>query len=399
MQIIYNNSPISPTISPNSSIYHLLLKSLETIQEPWQNLDNFYITSLEGHPLANSTPIQNDTYFLKRKCKGSSSLAKPGNSLIINIIGGLLFGFITVFYYNFYLYKVLVKIPENLQLKLDNYTSIRMTQGMSQQGGDTNMAVVAKKWWEDFKASMQDNNIKLCLCNMCSVIPEVVIKKNDSSWISTISFTIFALFIFMIIMPLMLNSTTTRICGKPGTSSVILPLIFLIIPFVLAFVSPYLLMGLDFLAKKIKKTDQSILGNYKVFITNIFLFILMFVYIILNRKGLTVIMGVMVLIGFIIFIMLKKSGIEDYLGIVNTFISNNVTNTQPVNPELEGQCGFKLAANFVPNFGKPNGIRNSPWCWMRYSIFGDILFGLLLAAIGFGLMILVYTVQVKNVCI
>ena len=118
MKLYFNNKEYFFN-NKNISSYHLLLKSLEKIGEKWQNIDNYYITTAEGFPMKPSQVIEeNRSYYLKRRVRGSNSLYEKGNSYVITILGSIFFGILSIVYYNFYLRKILIQIPEDIKIQL-----------------------------------------------------------------------------------------------------------------------------------------------------------------------------------------------------------------------------------------------------------------------------------------
>lgn len=433
MKIIFNSKNVFID-QDNISAYHCKLLCMKKLKIHQRNFSSVYLASNEGFPLNNSSIMEKEKiYHLKNRLPGSSGLYKMGNSLAITIIGGILFGVMTSFYYSKYLSKIILVIPQPLQdqllnnffskqsLQPSNKTEMsgggikntlsafksKITSSSSDVKGKLSQSISSTKqklenfgdflkyYLFKFFGLIKDDQFDFCLCDWRQTCPTVVMKKEQKSVSAILSFTLFATYIFMLLLPLITNAATTISCKKPGFSKLIIPFIFIFIPILIMFIIPHITGGIDLLISKIKKRTMYITRDYNLAVSNVILLILMFVYLAINKKAISGIMWGMLPVALILFAIVKILPIEGILSKISVFISNKITNSEPV-PEEPGSCNIKLTGN-PPT--RPNG--NQPQaqeCFIRYGFILDLLKSTLMTFLGFGLITGVYAAQVRKSC-
>lgn len=398
MKIIFKSKNIFIDKEKISS-YHCILLCLKKLKISPLKINNFYLSSKENIPLKNSDFLsKNKSYNLNYRLKGSSGLYRMGNSLVITILGGILFGFLSIFYYGKYLNKIVVVIPEKLKTQLIENFYAKKGGGIREKFDESLSKTKSKL--QDFGKflkfycidPLKDDKFSLCLCNQYQTCPEIVLKKQQKSPGAILSFIIFATYIFMLLMPLITNAATTISCKKPGFSKLIIPFIFIFLPLVIMIVIPHITKGIDLLISKIKKQEINLVQNFNLAVSNLFLIILMFIYLGFNKKGISPIMWGMIPISLILFSIIKIFPIDNIFSKISIFISNKITNTTEV-PKNQINCNIKLSNNKIPN-----STEEPQECWLRYSVIFDILQTILMSFLGFGLTTAVYAAQVRKNC-
>jgi hypothetical protein len=130
----------------------------------------------------------------------------------------------------------------------------------------------------------------------------------------------------MILAPIFLNSATKISCGKPKMATTFFSIIFIFLPIVICKFIPKIIE----LIERVVKNKNLNLQNYKIAVSNTILLILLIVYMLICRKGLSKIMYGMFAIGLVIFIGFKFiPGISDIIHFFSKFFSNNITTISP----------------------------------------------------------------------
>jgi len=382
MKIIHNNKN-------NISVYHLLALHIH------ENIDNYYLESSSGKILNNDELVkEGENYVIKEKCRGGTALNQSGNSFIITIGSAIIYGIVTIIYYNSYIQNILLpnscneidlKLPK-LQVveipgapKAKNAKNDKKLSNIIQNGGEENNSKMGtfkfllKEYLERFICNIKDNCYEKIETDSFPHRKETVIKNVQTSLGSILSFAIFAVFIFMIMAPLFLNSITKISCGKPKVSSIIFAIIFIFIPLVICKLIPKIILLIECTAKKYGKIIN--IQNYKIAISNTLLLIMLIVYMIISKKGLSKMMYGMFPIALIVFIGIKFiPTIPEIIHGLSKFISNNITNISPpvgdVKPEEAKRYTF------------------------FYTLFEIIFFSL----IGWILYTIAYIGQIKEYC-
>lgn len=431
MKIIYNNNILKLDSTNNISSYHLLLLCLGELNESVENIDKYYLTNLEGHPLNHTSIInKNRTYYLKRKNLGANDLYRKENSKSTATFGGLFFAVVAVIYYNFYYNKLInSNLPEKfegiiksyayssydslLNTKIPEFNVAKYSKVAEQSGmmGGENMST-----WQKIKNflicclnKLSDDNLSICSCFFVGVIPTLTTSKMDNSFAASISSALFYTFIFMILLPMFINSITTRECGNPGNGIVFIALLFLLIPLALTYITP------------IVATKLPSLNRFKLAFSNLLLFVFMIIYLAVNKKGVSGIMWGILPIILLLFFVLKFFKLEKLLDLMSKGLSNFITSQPevPTTGDNERKCDTKITDSFfslntnpatkktILKFNKDKKLSydnkkqdkyNSPDCWMRYTIIFDIVKIILFSMIGYGFFTMVYAAQVKKAC-
>jgi hypothetical protein len=363
MNIIHNNQN-------NISVYHFL--SLHKTE----NIDNYYLESSSGKILSNEDLVKKDEkYIIREKCRGGSSLNESGNSFTITIGSAVIYSIITILYYNYYITNILTgnyctipdyDIPdvdiENISgafgkkgqipgypnsskvipIKVDKNGKISINKNgstsKSQSGGQVinkpqeeeigSFKYIMKEYLKRFICHIKDNCIETVITDSFPYKKQKVIKNTQTSIGSILSFAIFATFIFMLLAPIFLNSATKISCGKPKMSSVIFAIIFILLPIAICKFIPKIITFIECSAKEYGKNIN--LQNYKISISNTILLLLLIVYMLISKKGLSKMMYGMFPIALLVFIGIKFiPTIPNIIHGLSKFFSNNITNISP----------------------------------------------------------------------
>lgn len=328
MKLIHNNKN-------NISAYHLLSLHIH------ENIDDYYLESSCGRIVSNDEHVKKDEkYTIKEKCRGGTSLNQSGNSFIITIGSSIIYGIVTILYYNYYITNILIgRYCDTPNIDMPNSKKIPGAFGVSnnQKGGEEvnndkskmgTFQFLLKEYLKRFICHIKDTCYETLETNSFPHKKETVIKNNQTSLGSILSFAIFAVFIFMIMAPLFLNSITKIACGKPKVSSIIFAIIFIFLPLVICKLIPKIILLIECTAKKYGKVLN--IQNYKIAVSNTLLLFMLIVYMIISKKGLSKIMYGMFPIVFIAFIGIKFiPGIPDIIHGLSKFISNHITNISP----------------------------------------------------------------------
>jgi hypothetical protein len=379
MNIIHNNQN-------NISVYHFLSLYIK------ENIDDYYLENSSGRILSNEDIVENgEKYTIREKCKGGSSLNQSGNSFIITMGSAIIYSIITIMYYNYYITNILIgkycDIPDvnvpNVNLKnisgpfgkkgqipgfpnAKNAIPIKVGQNgtisinkkaikSDQSGGEGENSpppppeeegtfkFIMKEYLKRFICHIKDNCYETFMSDSFPHRKEKVIKNTQMSLGSILSFAIFAVFIFMLMAPLFLNSATKISCGKPKMTSSIFAIIFILLPIAICKFIPKIILFIEDTAKKYGKDIN--LGEYKIAISNTLLLILLIVYMIISKGGLSKMMYAMFPIALLVFIGIKFiPTIPDIIHGLSKFFSNNITTINPpvgdVKPEESKRYTF-----------------------------------------------------------
>ena len=379
MNIIHNNQN-------NISVYHFLCLHIK------ENIDDYYLENSSGRILSNEDIVgKGEKYTIREKCKGGSSLNQSGNSFIITIGSAIIYSIITIIYYNYYITNILIgkycdspdEISLNVNLKnisgpfgkkgqipgfpnsknvipikVDKNGTISLNKNIKQSGGEGENSPIPpppeeeeegtfrflmKEYLKRFICQIKDNCYETFTSDSFPHKKEKLIKNTQTSLGSILSFAIFAVFIFMLMAPLFLNSATKISCGKPKMSSAIFAIIFILLPIAICKFIPKIILFIECTAKKYGKDIN--LGDYKIAVSNTLLLILLIVYMIISKGGLSKMMYGMFPIALLVFIGIKFiPTIPDIIHGLSKWFSNNITNISPpvgdVNPEESKRYTF-----------------------------------------------------------
>jgi hypothetical protein len=377
MNIIHNNQN-------NISVYHFLSLHIK------ENIDDYYLENSSGRILSKEDIVEKgEKYTIREKCKGGSSLNQSGNSFIITIGSSIIYSIITIMYYNYYITNILIgkycDIPDvdipnvnvknisgpfgkkgqipgfpnaknAIPIKVDKNGTISVNKKAIQSGGEGENSptppppeeegtfkFLMKEYLKRFICHIKDNCYETFMSDSFPHKKEKVIKNTQSSLGSILSFAIFAVFIFMLMAPLFLNSATKISCGKPKMTSSIFAIIFILLPIAICKFIPKIILFIECTAKKYGKDIN--LGEYKIAISNTILLILLIVYMIISKGGLSKMMYGMFPIALLVFIGIKFiPTIPDIIHGLSKFFSNNITTINPpvgdVKPEESKRYTF-----------------------------------------------------------
>jgi hypothetical protein len=349
MNIIHNNQN-------NISVYHFLSLHIQ------ENIDDYYLESSSGQILSNEDIVKKDEkYTIKQKCRGGSSLNQSGNSFTITIGSAIIYSIITILYYNYYITNILfgqycngaeINIPnsniqnissafgkkEKITGNLNSNKPNHVNNIKSQSGGELanipqeeeigSFKYIMKEYLKRFICHIKDNCYETIITDSFPYKKEKAIKNTQTSIGSILSFAIFATFIFMLLAPIFLNSATKISCGKPKMSSLIFAIIFILLPIAICKFIPKIILFIECTAKDYGKTIN--LQDYKISISNTILLILLIVFMIISKKGLSKMMYGMFPIALLVFIGIKFiPTIPDIIHGLSKFFSNNITNISP----------------------------------------------------------------------
>lgn len=333
----------------NISVYHFLSLHVQ------ENIDDYYLENSSGRILSNEDIVEKgEKYTIREKCRGGSALNQSGNSFIITMGSAIIYGIVTILYYNYYITNILIgkycdspdEIPGafskqkgGIAIGLNNVT-VNKKENEEEIGS---FKFIMKEYLKSFICRIKDNCYETFITDSFPHKKEKVIKNSQTSLGSILSFAIFAVFIFMLMAPIFLNSATKISCGKPKMTSVIFAIIFIFLPIVICKLIPKIILLIECTAKKYGKVIN--IGNYKIAVSNTILLILLIVYMIISKKGLSKIMYGMFPIALIVFIGIKFiPTISDIIHWLSKFFSNNITNISPPvgdkNPEEAKRYNF-----------------------------------------------------------
>ena len=375
----------------NISAYHFLSLHIR------ENIEDYYLES-SGRILSNDELVkEGEKYTIREKCRGGSSLDQSGNSFIITMGSAIIYGIVTILYYNYYITNILIgkycDIPNIDIPNAENIPSAFAKRNLAKSGGDANInrnAISAsnsanepekigtfkylmKEYLKRFICHIKDNCYETFMSDSFPYKKEKLIKNTQTSLGSILSFAIFAVFIFMLMAPLFLNSATKIACGKPKMSSLIFSLIFIFLPLVICKFIPKIILFIENIAKKNGKVLN--IQNYKIAISNTLLLILLIVYMIISKKGLSKMMYGMFPIALLIFIGIKFiPTIPDIIHGLSKWFSNHITTISP--PVSDD---------------KPEESR-------RYTFFYTVFEIAIFSLIGWILYTIAYIGQVKEYC-
>jgi len=309
MKIIHNNQN-------NISVYHFLSSHIH------ENIEDYYLEDSIGRILTNEDLVKKgEKYTIREKCRGGTSLNKSGNSFVITIGSSIIYGIVTILYYNYYITNILIgkycDSPEK-----NNQSGGTVNVNKPEEIGS--LKYIMKEYLKRFICNIKDTCYETFMSDSFPYRKQKLIKNTQTSLGSILSFGIFAVFIFMIMAPIFLNSATRISCGKPKMTSVIFAIIFIFLPVVICKLIPKIIS----LIEKIFKNKN--IQNYKIAVSNTILLALLIVYMIISKKGLSKIMYGMFPIALILFIGIKFiPGIPDIIHGLSKFFSNNITNISP----------------------------------------------------------------------
>ena len=357
MNIIHNNQN-------NISVYHFLSLHIQ------ENIEDYYVESLSGRILSNEDIVKKDEkYIIREKCRGGSSLNQSGNSFTITIGSAIIYSIITILYYNYYITNILfgqycngaeidipnaniqnissafgkkgqipgfpnsskpihVKVNKNGKISVNNSQSGGELANIPQDEEIGSFKYIMKEYLKRFICQIKDNCYETFVTDSFPHKRENVIKNIQTSIGSILSFAIFATFIFMLLAPIFLNSATKISCGKPKMTSLIFAIIFILLPIAICKFIPKIILFIECIAKNYGK--NIIIQDYKISISNTILLILLIVFMIISKKGLSKMMYGMFPIALIVFIGIKFiPTIPDIIHGLSKFFSNNITNISP----------------------------------------------------------------------
>lgn len=436
MKIIYYNKKIFINKN-NISAYNLILNCLEKIKDKPKNIDHYYLTSLEGHPLKYSQIVkQNETYYLKNRLKGSTNLNNPGNSTPLMIFSGIVFAVVSVSYYWIYTKIILGGVNPILQSKLSSFavTDMKKYKQTKFEGG----AVPANTGKKTFKEkvncvlccigdwidnNLRDTNVGQYFCYTRGMMPYFTTKDDEGSIASTFSSVLFFLYMFMVIISMFSNMATSAACKNPNPGFIILAMVFLAIPIIIAIFIPNITTALDNLMKKLGRCE--VFNKFKLLTANILLLILLFFYMGVNKKGISPALWGMMIPMIIVFTLFHYKipgadfSIDSLISQISTKISNMIVTTTEYNIVPENPNGIKVSpmnnkANPIPPDYSQNEIKNKKIpmketreglylrnireCFDRFELFFFIIKSILFTLIGASAMSFVFGSQLRTAC-
>jgi hypothetical protein len=387
MKIIHNNQN-------NISVYHFLSLHIR------ENIDDYYLESSSGRILSNEDIVEEgEKYIIREKCRGGSSLNQSGNSFTITIGSAIIYSIITILYYNYYITNILTgkycTIPNYNSSNVKNISGAFAKRGEilgksnnnennngNQSGGELanssqeeigSFKYIMKEYLKRFICQIKDNCYETIITDSFPYKKEKVIKNTQTSIGSILSFAIFATFIFMLLAPIFLNSATKISCGNPKMSSVIFAIIFILLPIAICKFIPKIILFIECTAKNYGKNIN--LQNYKISISNTILLLLLIIFMIISKKGLSKMMYGMFPIALLVFIGIKFiPTIPNIIHGLSKFFSNNITNISP--PVTD----------------------NNPEQAKRYTFFYTFFEIIIFSLIGWVLYTIAFLGQVKEFC-
>jgi len=242
---------------------------------------------------------------------------------------------------------------------------------------------------------LQDSQTNIYVCTFLGQVPNFVIKKNTGGFLSIISAALFTSFILFVGIPFVTNISTHFQCKNPNVKSIIISFVFLILPFIISLFVPKLIDMIK---------DLSVLKNYKLSICNIFLAIIFGIYMILNRKGISAKMYFIlpICLGFFTLLNLnfrignRVVGISTLFADISAFISNFITNAEPVTDPnyLPPKSKVNLQCNKKVNL---NGY-NVAECFHRFNFIFDFLKIIIIFFISLFWFTITFHSQVNKAC-
>jgi len=310
----------------NISAYHYLSLHIK------KNIENYYLENSSGRILSNDEPLKKgEKYRIREKCRGGTSLNQSGNSFIITIGSSIIYGIITILYYNYYITNILIGkycYSKDVPGAFANIQSGGAENNNQKEEEVGTFKYIMKEYLKRFICHIKDNCYETFTSDSFPYKKEKIIKNTQTSVGSILSFAIFAVFIFMLMAPIFLNSATLISCGRPKATSIIFAIIFILLPIAICKFIPKIILFIECFAKKYGKIIN--LGNYKIAISNTILLVLLIVYMIISRKGLSKMMYGMFPIALIVFIGIKFIPvIPQLIHEISKFFSNNITTISP----------------------------------------------------------------------
>jgi hypothetical protein len=306
----------------NISVYHFLSLHIH------ENIEDYYIEDYTGKILSNEDLVKKDErYIIKKKIRGGSSLNKSGNSFVITIGSSIIYGIITILYYNYYITNILIgqycDTPDlsNSNKKNQMGGAVNSTNKIQEEG---TFKYLMKTYLQRFICHIKDTCYETFISDSFPYKKQKLIKNSQTSLGSILCFAIFAVFIFMIIAPFFLNSATRISCGKPKATSLIYSIIFILLPIGICKLIPKIMKWLQC------KFKNSNIENYKIAVCNTILLGLLITFMIINKKGMSKVIYTLFPIILLIFIGFKFiPGISDIIHLLSKFLSNNITTISP----------------------------------------------------------------------
>jgi len=412
MKIIYFKKNIHIQ-SNNTSSYNTILQCLQILNIPKTEINNYYLTSLEGHPLQYSTITStNKTYHLKKRLKGSA-LMQAGNSGPLITFTSITFAVISIIYYWIYLNLIIGKVHPAVKARLSAFsvTNMKKHQYKNLTGGDPNPSKfkeIMTKIGNWITNTFEDKNVGVYFCYTRGMDPGFAVKEDEGSFSSILSSAIFYIYMFVLIISLFCNIATSASCGNPKKGFMGLAFVFLAIPLIIAIFIPLITSGLDFIMNKFGKPE--IFSKFKLLTSNTILLILLIFYMISNRKGISSAMWLLLIPAIIVFgIFQFKFGsysIDSILSNLSRIISNQifVTNTYskvPNYPNGIKSRPYNKNFNPIPNNENERNklpLHNIRECFDRFEFFFFILKASIFSIIAFGFMSIIFASQVRTAC-
>lgn len=414
MKIIYYNKSIHINQN-NISAYHLLLLSLDKLNISNKNIKQFYLTSLEGHPL-NPSSITNSkkTYHLKAKLNGSTSIFQKENSKPLISITCWSFAIISIVYYWVYIRVLAVKIHPSVKARLNAFSIINMNKHKELIGGENNQTFLQKAsellkkigFW--ICNNLQDSSLGIYFCYTRGVTPSFATKEDDSSFTSIITSTIFFTYMLIMFVSLFSNIGTYFVCKTPKIGFMMVAVLYLMIPMIIAIFIPKISEILDLIMTKFKLSP--IFSNFKIMIANVFLLLFLFIYMIGNRKGISGGLWLALIPAILLFALFKiKIGsfsIDSIISAISKVISNFIFTNGKYSHVPDYPNGIKsrpMNKNFnpIPKDNKEKELlplKNIRECFDRFEFIFLIIKSYIFYFIAFGIMTFVFANQIRKAC-
>ena len=345
---------------------------------------------------------KNQEYQFILKKLGGGNLINPENSTPIMIIISLVFGLISIIYFNLYKFLNLQFNSdggENIRNFLNKYTKDVPTIPKFDCNQDTKDMGFFKKFIYKFRRffhcnetwlkfvkgvktffyytigvpfkSMNDKDFQKSTCgaNVFFTTDVKYLKKTDSSLPNVLTTGLFFTYMYIVLLPMLCNFFTTFYCGSPGFRNFGISFLFFIIPLLISIFIPYIVKFFNFI---ISLFSDFRLTDYKIAFSNFALLFFGIIFLISTAGSLTPMFYGFIILVFIIFALLKFKfsgvGLSSVISNCATFLSNLVF----LEDDQYNKVPYEDPENPLQNKGNASS-EPSPECFMRYRVIYDLL--------------------------
>ena len=370
---------------------------------------------------------KNKEYEFSLKKLGGSNLSNPENSTPLMIIISLVFGLVSISYFN--LYKFL-----NLEFNKDGGENIRdmvnqYTKNIPQIpkfdcNKDADKMVWYQRWLYKFRRffhcnekwlkfvkgvkmffyytigvpfiSMGDRNFQKSNCgsNVLFTVDTQYYKKTDSSLANVLTTGLFFVYMYIVFLPMLTNFFTTFYCGSPGYKNFGISFLFFLIPLLLSLFIPYIVKFFNVIVNFFTSFN---LTDYKIAFSNIILLFFGIIFLIFSASSLTPMFYGLIIVVFIIFSFLKFKfngvGLSGIISNIATFLSNLLF----LEDDQYNKVPYEDPSNPLQNKGNASS-EPSPECFMRYRVIYDLLESGYTLLFSFILSMFVFYPQINKNC-